>query len=193
MTAAPPLPHCLDGPAAFALEAPAWLGWLECAPPSRELLGEGVPSGSDAACSREDGVRRVEQALCAAVASRFNGCFFCASVHARTVSQACGRTGDMQRLLDQGTAADLGPRWNAIAAASAALSATPSQFGAGHVRELRRVGLDDDAIAAMINAVALCNGVNRLTLSLGEPAGSGTGRDGGRPAANRNAECQTSS
>ena len=76
----------------------------------------------------------------------------------------------MRRLLDVGTAADLGERWNAIVAASVALAATPIAFGAAHVRRLRAAGLDDAEIVDVINGAAFFNWANRLMLSLGEPA-----------------------
>jgi len=70
------------------------------------------------------------------------------------------RAADVQRLLDDGTNADLGERWNAIVAA----------FGPQHVERLRRAELDDLAIADVIHAAAFFNWDNRLMLSLGEPA-----------------------
>ena len=66
--------------------------------------------------------------------------------------------------------ADLGERWNAIVSAAVALSATPIAFGPDHVLRLRQAGLDDPAIADLINAAAFFNWANRLMLSLGEPA-----------------------
>ena len=80
------------------------------------------------------------------------------------------READVQRLLDDGVNADLGERWNAIVAASAALSTTPITFGSQHAERLRRAGLDDRAIADVIHAAAFFNWANRLMLSLGEPA-----------------------
>ena len=115
------------------------------------------------------GLPRAERELAAAAASRLNGCIYCASVHARFASHFSHRTDDVQRLLDQGVSADLGERWNAIVAASVALSATPIAFGADHIANLRAVGLDDMAIADVINGAAFFNWANRLMLSLGEP------------------------
>ncbi len=66
--------------------------------------------------------------------------------------------------------ADLGERWNAIIAASVALTATPIAFGPGHVERLRVAGLDDAEIVDVINGSAFFNWANRLMLSLGEPA-----------------------
>src|SRR5262249_59311016 len=78
---------------------------------------------------------------------------------------------DVDRLLEAGvTAADLGERWNAIVAASVALTATPSAFGPEHVDRLRRAGLDDLAISDVIHAAAFFDWANRLMLSLGAPA-----------------------
>jgi alkylhydroperoxidase domain protein len=121
------------------------------------------------------GLPRAERELAAAGTSRFNGCIYCASVHARHASTYSKRGDDVQRLLDEGVDADLGERWNAIVAAAVALSTTPVAFGARHVERLRRVGLDDLAIADVIHAAAFFNWANRLMLSLGEPAvASGT-------------------
>ena len=75
------------------------------------------------------GLPRAERELAAAATSRFNGCIYCASVHARLAATYSKREADVQRLLDDGVGADLGERWNAIVAASAALTATPIAFG----------------------------------------------------------------
>jgi alkylhydroperoxidase domain protein len=119
------------------------------------------------------GLPRAERELAAAATSRFNGCIYCASVHSRFAATYSRREDDVQRLLDEGTGADLGERWNAIVAAATALSATPIAFGPQHVERLRKVGLDDLAIADVIHAAAFFNWANRLMLSLGEPAATG--------------------
>ena len=116
------------------------------------------------------GLPRAERELAAAATSRSNGCIYCASVHARFAATYSKREADVQRLLDDGVTADLGERWNAIVAASVALTATPTAFGPEHVARLRRSGLDDLAIADVIHAAAFFNWANRLMLSLGEPA-----------------------
>jgi len=118
----------------------------------------------------DGGLPRAERELAAAATSRFNGCIYCASVHARHAAVYSKREADVQRLLDDGVTAELGERWNAIVAASVALSATPITFGPEHVDRLRRAGLDDLAIADVIHAAAFFNWANRLMLSLGEPA-----------------------
>ena len=117
----------------------------------------------------EAGLPRGERELSALAASRFNGCIFCASVHARFAAHHAKRHDDVQRVLDEGVAADVGPLWNAIVRASVALSATPIALGQEHVEELRRAGLDDLAIADVIHGAAFFNWANRLMLSIGEP------------------------
>ncbi|TWB10873.1 alkylhydroperoxidase domain protein [Rhizobium sp. ERR 1071] len=115
------------------------------------------------------GLPRAERELAATAASRVNGCVFCASVHSRFAAHHSKRTDDVQRLLDDGLQADLGSRWNAVVEASAALTATPSQFGANEIVRLREEGLDDLEIADVIYGAAFFNWANRLMLSLGEP------------------------
>ena len=115
------------------------------------------------------GMPRAERELAAAATSRFNGCIFCASVHARFASRHSGRTAEVQRLLDEGVGADLDARWDAIVAASVALATTPVSFGPAEVARLRAVGFDDLQIADVVHGAAFFNWANRLMLSLGEP------------------------
>ena len=135
-----------------------------------DILGARTRTDKDIFYNPEAGLPRAERELSAAAASRYNGCIYCASVHARFASHFSQRTDDVQRLLDEGVKAGLGERWNVIVAASVALSATPSAFGAEHIEQLRAQGLDDLAIADVIHGAAFFNWANRLMLSLGEPA-----------------------
>ena len=184
-------------PAAFTVAMLDWLPWL--VPPEEAALTERQkaslvdPARSKSAYFRllardpdileartrndkdifyntTSGLPRAERELAAAATSRFNGCIYCASVHSRFSATYSKREADVQRLLDDGVNADLGERWNAIVAASVALSATPIAFGPQHVERLRRAGLDELAIADVIHAAAFFNWANRLMLSLGEPA-----------------------
>ena len=75
----------------------------------------------------------------------------------------------MTKLLDEGVEADLGPRWNALVAASVKLTATPSEFGTTEITALREQGLDDFAITDLIQAAAFFNWANRLMPSICEP------------------------
>lgn len=90
-------------------------------------------------------------------------------VHARFATTYAKRGDDVQRLLDYGVETDLGDRWNALVAASVALTQSPSTFGAKEIEQLRGIGLDDLAIADLVQSAAFFNWANRLMLSLGEP------------------------
>jgi alkylhydroperoxidase domain protein len=183
-------------PTAFTLAMLDWLPWL--APPEEAALTEDQkaslvdPARSKSAYFRllardpgileartrtdkdiffntSSGLPRAERELSAAATSRYNGCIYCASVHARHAITFSKRNDDVQRLLDKGVDVDLGERWNAIVAASVALAATPIAFGPEHVTRLRSAGLDDAEIVDVIHGAAFFNWANRLMLSLGEP------------------------
>ena len=135
-----------------------------------EVLEARTKTDKDIFYNTADGLPRAERELAAAATSRYNGCIYCASVHARFATVHSKRRDDVQRLLDEGVGADLGPRWNAVVRASVALAATPIAFSQQHIDELRSVGLDDAEIVDVINSAAFFNWANRLMLSLGEPA-----------------------
>ena len=183
-------------PTAFTQAQLEWLPWLEPLPEAElterhfaglvdasrakspyfrllardpDILGARTRTDKDIFYNPEAGLPRAERELSAAAASRYNGCIYCASVHARFASHFSQRTDDVQRLLDEGVKADLGERWNTIVEASVALSSTPSAFGPEHIEQLRAQGLDDLAIADVIHGAAFFNWANRLMLSLGEP------------------------
>ena len=134
-----------------------------------EVLEARTKTDKDIFYNTADGLPRAERELAAAATSRYNGCIYCASVHARFATVHSKRREDVQRLLDEGAGVDLGARWNAVVRASVALAATPIAFGEQHVAELRSVGLDDAEIVDVINSAAFFNWANRLMLSLGEP------------------------
>jgi alkylhydroperoxidase domain protein len=134
-----------------------------------EVLGARTRTDKDIFYNPDAGLPRAERELAAAATSRLNGCIYCASVHARFASRFSQRQDDVQRLLDDGVQAPLGERWDALVAAAVALSETPGRFGDTEIARLRGVGLDDAAIADLINSAAFFNWANRLMLSLGEP------------------------
>jgi alkylhydroperoxidase domain protein len=140
-----------------------------------EILEARTKTDKDIFYNQAGGLPRAERELAATVASRVNGCVFCASVHARFASTYSRRREDVQRFLDEGVAAKLDERWSAIVSAAEALTRTPAEFGPQHVERLRHVGLDDLAILDVISAAAFFAWANRLMLSLGEAT----------PAANR--------
>jgi alkylhydroperoxidase domain protein len=135
-----------------------------------EVLGARTKTDLDIFYNTADGLGRAERELGAAVASRSNGCVYCASVHSAFATHFSKRGEEVQRLLDDGVGADLGDEtWNAVRDAVVALTATPVRFGAEHVAALREAGVDDIAILDVINSGAFFNWANRLMLSLGEP------------------------
>ncbi|EHL99417.1 peroxidase-like protein [Acetobacteraceae bacterium AT-5844] len=135
-----------------------------------DILGARTKTDKDIFYNTKDGLPRPERELAAAAASRFNGCIYCASVHARFASQFSKREADVQRLLDEGVTADIDPRWNTIIAASVALTKTPASFGDAEIARLRAHGLSDLEISDVIHGAAFFNWANRLMLSLGEPS-----------------------
>ena len=134
-----------------------------------DILGARTRTDKDIFYNPDAGLPRAERELAAAATSRYNGCIFCASVHARFASTYSKRGDDVDRLLAEGVKTDLGPRWNALVDASVKLTATPSEFGTDEIAALREQGLDDLAIADLIQAAAFFNWANRLMLSIGEP------------------------
>ncbi|BCW44909.1 alkylhydroperoxidase domain protein [Arthrobacter sp. StoSoilB5] len=140
-----------------------------------DILGARTRTDKDIFYNTKEGLPRAERELAAAATSRENGCVFCASVHARFASHYSDRHDDVQRLLDEGTSADLGPRWNAIAAAAKALAQTPPQLNAAHIRALELEGLDALEVSDVIHGAAFFNWANRLMLSLGEPEDTNLG------------------
>ena len=183
-------------PAVFTRDMLDWLPWLEPVAADRtterqlaslvdaarvksdyfrllardpDVLEARTRTDKDIFYNPDAGLPRAERELAAATTSRLNGCIYCASVHARFAATYSKRVGDVDRLLAEGVGADLDKRWNAIVAASVALTETPISFGAQHIDALRAVGLDDEAIVDVINAASFFNWANRLMLSLGEP------------------------
>lgn len=134
-----------------------------------EILRARTLVDKDIFYNTKDGLPRADRELAAAAASRVNGCVFCASVHARFAAHHAKDPATVDRLLADGVEADLGERWNAIVAASVALTETPLAFDASHVERLRGAGLSDDEIADVIHGAAFFNWANRLMLSIGRP------------------------
>jgi alkylhydroperoxidase domain protein len=134
-----------------------------------DILGARTRTDKDIFYNVASGLPRAERELAATATSRFNGCIFCASVHARFATQHSKRGDDVQKLLDEGGKTSLDPRWDAIVAASVALATTPISFGKAHVERLRSVGLSTSEISDVIHASAFFNWANRLMLSIGEP------------------------
>lgn len=135
-----------------------------------EVLEARTKTDKDIFYNVSSGLPRAERELAATATSRFNGCIYCASVHSRFATVHSKRGEDIQRLLDEGTDADIDSRWNAAIAVSVALTATPSTFNDEHIQNLHAAGLDDLEIVDVINGAVFFNWANRLMLSLGELA-----------------------
>jgi alkylhydroperoxidase domain protein/CMD domain protein len=121
----------------------------------------------------QGGAPHADRQLAAAAASRFTGCIYCTSVHARMAAQLSKREADIDRLLQlgvaPGTPLDLGERWQAVVDAAAALAGTPSAATPAHVDRLRDAGLTELEILDVLQAGAFFAWANRLMLTLGEP------------------------
>jgi len=183
-------------PAAFVQDELGWLPWLKPLPVEElterhwaglvdvsrakspyflllardpDVLQARTKTDKDIFYNTSNGLPRAERELAATATSRANGCIFCASVHSRFATQYSKRKNDVQRLLDEGVGADIDRRWNAIIAASVALTNTPIAFDHRQVEALRAAGLDDLEIVDVLNGAAFFNWANRLMLSLGEP------------------------
>nr|WP_264674008.1 alkylhydroperoxidase domain protein [Planctomonas psychrotolerans] len=135
-----------------------------------QILRERTKTDIDIFYNAKSGLPRAERELAATATSRFNGCIYCASVHARFAAHFSKRVDDVDRLLDEGVDAAQDERWAAIVEASVALARTPSRFGVEHVTRLRSSGLDDLEIQDVIQGASFFNWANRLMLSLGEPS-----------------------
>src|SRR3954447_9667137 len=134
-------PPAHAAPVAFTKEQLDWLPWLEPLE-AAELTPRHMQALVDAARAKspyfrllardpavleartktdkdifynpDGGLPRAERELAAAAASRFNGCIYCASVHARYATQFSKRADDVDRLLAEGVDVALDARWSAI-------------------------------------------------------------------------------
>jgi len=119
------------------------------------------------------GLPRAERELAATVASKINGCIYCASVHARKASQLAKDNDAVQKLLNVAPGAVLShgqsPRWAAEIDLAASLSVTPPAASLTQLQALREHGLDTLAQLDLIQSTAFFAWANRLMLTLGEP------------------------
>ncbi|CAI1695845.1 alkylhydroperoxidase domain protein [Serratia proteamaculans] len=121
----------------------------------------------------QGGLERKDRELAATVASKVNGCIYCASVHARKAAQLSKQADEVQRLLEVAPGGVLsegqGEPWRAQIDFAAALSATPPQANAEQLALLREQGLDELALLDLVQSTAFFSWANRLMLTLGEP------------------------
>ncbi len=135
-----------------------------------EILGARTRSDKDIFYNIAGGLPRKERELAATAVSRFNGCIYCASVHARFSERQGGSPAALATLLETGKLpADAEEKWLLVAEVARELSETPIGFSEVHVRVLRQAGFEDAEILDLINASSFFNWANRLMLSLGYP------------------------
>jgi uncharacterized peroxidase-related enzyme len=114
------------------------------------------------------GLPRAERELGAVVASRINGCAYCASVHAKRFTELTKAPEVMQRIQQDGVAATLEPRQKAIVDYAAKLTRDPAAITAADAAPLRAQGLSHLEILDLTHAVAMFAWANRLMQTLGE-------------------------
>ncbi|MGU3623877.1 alkylhydroperoxidase domain protein [Raoultella ornithinolytica] len=119
------------------------------------------------------GLPRAERELAATVASKVNGCIYCASVHARKAAQLAKDESAIETLLAVTPGETLSdgqsPRWRAEIDFAAALSVTPPALTTAHLHGLEEQGLDTLAQLDLLQSAAFFAWANRLMLTLGEP------------------------
>lgn len=119
------------------------------------------------------GLSRAERELAATVASKVNGCIYCASVHARKASQLSKDEPAVQKLLNVAPGAELAhgqsARWAAQIDLVATLSITPVATSLKQLQTLRDQGFSTLELLDLIQSAAFFAWANRLMLTLGEP------------------------
>ena len=135
-----------------------------------EVLGARTRTDKDIFYNTKGGLPRAERELAAAAVSRFNGCIFCASVHARFAIHHLKRADEVNVLLEEGIPSPLRGRVGAVVASAAALSQTPPDFTTAHAASLFESGFDVQEQVDLVLSAAFFNWANRLMLSLGEPS-----------------------
>jgi len=114
------------------------------------------------------GLPRAERELGAVVASRMNGCAYCASVHAKRFTELTKAPEVMARIQADGVRASLDPRQKAILDYAAKLTRDPAAVSPADAAPLRAQGLTDLEILDLTHAVAMFAWANRLMQTLGE-------------------------
>jgi len=114
------------------------------------------------------GLPRAERELGVVVASRINGCAYCASVHAKRFTELTKTPGVMVQIQQDGVDATLEPRQHAIVDYAAKLTRDPAGITPADAAPLRAQGLSDLEILDLTHAVAMFAWANRLIQTLGE-------------------------
>lgn len=115
------------------------------------------------------GLPRADRELGAVVASRINGCAYCASVHAKRFNDLAKEPQIMERLWAEGLDTELDPRRRAIVDYAAKLTSATAAISPADAAPLRAQGLSELEILDLTQAVAMFGWANRLMQSLGAP------------------------
>ena len=120
------------------------------------------------------GLPRAERELAATVASKINGCIYCASVHARKAAQLAKDETAIETLLAVTPGEQLSdgqtPGWQAQIDFAAAISVTPPALSVDHLAAVEQQGLDTLARLDLLQSAAFFAWANRLMLTLGDLA-----------------------
>lgn len=115
------------------------------------------------------GLPRAERELGATVASRINGCVYCASVHSRMFEQLAKRNDAIAEVFEDPRTAGTSQREQAVIRFSIAMTESPNEVGAADVAALLAAGLTKLEVLDLVHSVAIFAWANRLMLNLGEP------------------------
>ncbi|MEU1904193.1 peroxidase-related enzyme [Streptomyces hygroscopicus] len=131
-----------------------------------------------AAFTAEGGLPRAERELAATAVSLYNGCVYCASVHARLTARLHGDPAPVRRFLAYGSTAVLGRRWKLITRLATGLAPVPATAAEADVEALRELGLTELALVDLVHCAAFFGWANRLMLSLGSVEGEDQEHEG---------------
>jgi len=115
------------------------------------------------------GLSRTEREFATVAVSRFNGCVYCASIHARRYAQLARTSEDVEAFLQIGASRALPARLQAIAAFAEKLSALPGSIAYADGAVLRRLEFAPVELLDLVHASAMFAWANRLMLTLGSP------------------------
>ncbi|NJQ04322.1 peroxidase-related enzyme [Streptomyces lonarensis] len=126
------------------------------------------------------GLARADRELVTLVASRVNGCAYCAGVHARKFARMVRDEQLTDQLLAHGSAAlDADPRRQAVARFAERLAAPAPTADGADLAAVRAAGLDGAELLDLVHCAALFGWANRLMQTLGAPAPPGEPCPGG--------------
>ncbi|NJQ15205.1 peroxidase-related enzyme [Streptomyces bohaiensis] len=120
------------------------------------------------------GLARADRELVTLVASRVNGCVYCAGVHARKFARMARDEPLTERILARGSAALADdPRRAALARFAERLAGPAPAADDADAAAVREAGLTDEELLDLVHCTALFGWANRLMLTLGAPAPPG--------------------